>query len=108
MPDARERHERLTGRPLAHPAMANACVLWWREQLIAHSSALTATSQLSRVFLDGAHVVFPMLTWIENGFVRLENPLSGERFTTWELFLARKGNRTTFRAKGSSAKCGHK
>jgi hypothetical protein len=44
--------------------MANACVLWRREQLIAHGSALTATSQLSRVFLDGAHVVFPMLTWI--------------------------------------------
>ena len=73
--------------------MANACVLWRREQLIAHSSALTATSQLSRVFLDGAHVVFPMLTWIENGFVRLENPLSGEWFTTWELFLPRKRNR---------------
>ena len=42
----------LTGRPLAHPAMANARVLRRREQLIAHSSTLTATSPLSRVFLN--------------------------------------------------------
>src|SRR6478672_2473026 len=59
-PDTRERHEWLTGCPLAHPAMANARVLRRREQLIAHSSALTATSPLARVFLDNGHVVFPM------------------------------------------------
>src|SRR5215469_9792318 len=58
--DTRERHERLTRRPLAHPAMANARVLRRREQLIPHSSALTATSPLGRVFLDYSHVVFPM------------------------------------------------
>jgi hypothetical protein len=40
--------------------MANAGVLWRREQLIAQSSALTATSPLGRVFLDNGHVVFPM------------------------------------------------
>jgi hypothetical protein len=34
-------------------------VLRWRQQLIAHSSALTATSPLSRVFRDDTHVVFP-------------------------------------------------
>src|SRR5262249_10168688 len=54
--DTRERHERLTGRPLAHPAMANARVLRRREQLIASSSALTATSPLGGVFLDYSHV----------------------------------------------------
>jgi len=54
--DTRERHERLTRRPLAHPAMANARVLRRREQLIAHSSALTTTSPLSSVFLDYSHV----------------------------------------------------
>jgi hypothetical protein len=48
--------ERLTGRPLAHAAMANARVLGRREQLIAHGSALTATSPLSRAFLDYSHV----------------------------------------------------
>jgi hypothetical protein len=58
--DTRERHEWLTGCPLAHPAMANARVLRRREQLIAHSSALTATSPLGRVFLDYSHVVLPM------------------------------------------------
>src|SRR2546421_11415053 len=51
-PDTRERHEWLTGCPLAHPAMAKARVLRRREQLIPHSSALTATSPLARVFLD--------------------------------------------------------
>src|SRR5271166_6967043 len=39
--------------------MANARVLRWRQQLIAHSSALTATSPLSRVSRDDTHVVFP-------------------------------------------------
>src|SRR5215469_15721773 len=57
--DTRERHERLTRCPLAHPAMAKARVLRRCEQLIAHSSALTATSPLGRVFLDYSHVVFP-------------------------------------------------
>src|SRR5215471_17574637 len=59
-PDTRERHEWLTGCPLAHPAMAKARVLRRCEQLIPHSSALTATSPLGRVFLDYSHVVFPM------------------------------------------------
>jgi len=59
-PDTHERHERLTGCPLAHPAMAKARVLRRREQLIAHGSALTAASPLGRVFLDYSHVVFPM------------------------------------------------
>jgi hypothetical protein len=59
-PDTRERHEWLTGCPLAHPAMAKARVLRRREQLIPHSSALTATSPLGRIFLDYSHVVFPM------------------------------------------------
>jgi len=58
--DARERHEWLTGCLLAHPAMADARVLRRREQLIAHGSALTATSPLGRVFLDNGHVAFPM------------------------------------------------
>ena len=40
--------------------MAEARVLRRREQLIAHSSALTAASPLGRVFLDYSHVVFPM------------------------------------------------
>src|SRR6201982_576340 len=61
-PDTRERHEWPTGCPLAHPAMANARVLRRCEQLIAHSSALTATSPLGRVFLDNGHVVFPIFT----------------------------------------------
>src|SRR5215469_7935511 len=61
-PDTRERHEWLTGCPLAHPAMANARVLRRREQLIAHSPALTAASPLGRVFLDNGHVVFHMFS----------------------------------------------
>jgi len=59
--DARERHEWLTGCPLAHPAMADARVLRRREKLIAHGSALTATSPLGRVLLDNGHVAFPMV-----------------------------------------------
>jgi hypothetical protein len=38
--------------------MAKARVVRRREQLIPHSSALTATSPLGRVFLDYSHVVF--------------------------------------------------
>jgi hypothetical protein len=40
--------------------MANARVLRRREQLVAHGSALTATSPLSRGFLGYSHVMFPM------------------------------------------------
>src|SRR5215831_8687205 len=58
-PDTGKRHERLAGRPLAHPAMANAGVLRRREQLIAHRSALTATSPLSHVLPGYSHVDLP-------------------------------------------------
>jgi hypothetical protein len=64
-PDTCKRHEWLTGCPLAHPAVANARVLRRREQLIAHSSALTTTSPLGRVFLDDGHVVFPAFKSIQ-------------------------------------------
>src|SRR5215831_4443774 len=58
-PDTRERHEWLTGCPLAHSAMAKARVLRRCEQLIPHSSALTATSPVGRVFLDYSHLCSP-------------------------------------------------
>jgi hypothetical protein len=80
-PDTREGHEWLTGCPLAHPAMAKARVLRRREQLIPHSSALTATSPLGRVFLDYSHVVFPMLP----------SKIESDRFNPFTLFLRRVG-----------------
>ena len=47
-PDTRERHEWLTGCPLAHPVMANACVLWRREQLIGGLSRQRIASHEQR------------------------------------------------------------
>src|SRR5207248_3120096 len=55
--DPCERHERLTGRPLAHPAMANARVLGRREQPVTYRAALTAAGPLDRVVHDVAHVI---------------------------------------------------
>jgi len=55
--------------------MANARVLRRREQSIAHGPALTAASPLSRVFLDGAHVVVPYVQtviWIEDACISFE------------------------------------
>jgi hypothetical protein len=57
-PDGRQ----MTGRPLAHAAVADARVLRRRYQSIAHSSALTAANPPGRAFLTVAHVVFPVFT----------------------------------------------
>jgi hypothetical protein len=79
-PDTRERHEWLTGCPLAHPAMANARVLRRREQLIAHRSALTAASPLGHVFLDNGHVAFPMVK-----STRRTDPIASEHWQRSEM-----------------------
>jgi hypothetical protein len=55
--------------------MANARVLGRREQLIAHSSALTAASQSGRILLDRRHVASPPYSSIHAGFFRADHPV---------------------------------